>query len=111
MDLESQHKDRVVTLSGDIADPALAQRAVDLAVTTWGRLDGLIVNHGTLDPVAAMRDAKIMDWKAAFDTNVFGVVALVRIALRCKLEIGHNSPSRSYKQLWSLCAKAKAQFF
>lgn len=84
-DLEKQHPDRVAVLTGDMADTSLAQRTVDLAMQRFARIDGLIVNHGTLDPIDRMRDANVEDWKKAFDVNVFGVVALVGACLQFRV--------------------------
>lgn len=64
-------------LAGDMADPALPKRAVDLANERWGRLDSVIVNHGTLDPVKKVAETSAEEWKKGFDINVFSAVGLV----------------------------------
>jgi NAD(P)-dependent dehydrogenase (short-subunit alcohol dehydrogenase family) len=61
-----------------MSDFSLASKAVALATERWGRLDALIVNHGSLDPVKKVADATPEEWRAAFDTNVFSAVGLVR---------------------------------
>jgi NAD(P)-dependent dehydrogenase (short-subunit alcohol dehydrogenase family) len=69
---------RVEVLAGDLAaDEALAARAVHLAVERWGRLDALVVNHGSLEPVKKVADASVAEWRAAFEGGVFSVVGLV----------------------------------
>ena len=73
-----RHKGRVAVLVGDMGDTSFGQKIVDHALQRWGRIDGLIVNHGTLDPIDRIRDVHIQQWKRAFDVNVFGVVGLVR---------------------------------
>ena len=70
-------EDRVRVISGDLADFSLAQRAVDLAISTWGRLDGLVINHGQMDPVQRVADADLLEWKHSFDVNVFSYIAMV----------------------------------
>lgn len=42
-----------------------------------GRLDALIVNHGTLNPVKRVADSTPKEWRSAFDVNVFSAVGLV----------------------------------
>jgi NAD(P)-dependent dehydrogenase (short-subunit alcohol dehydrogenase family) len=60
-----------------MADPSVAPKAVELATSRWGRLDGVIVNHGTLEPVKKVADGTVEEWRKAFDTNVFSAVGLV----------------------------------
>jgi NAD(P)-dependent dehydrogenase (short-subunit alcohol dehydrogenase family) len=48
---------QVVTVPGDVADPALAQRLVDAATERFDRLDVLVTNAGSIQvgPALAMR--------------------------------------------------------
>lgn len=80
--LQNEYPDRVDYLTGDLADINLCERVVDLALEKWGRLDGLVVNHGRLDPVEKIVDVNIDDWKTTFDVNVFSAVSLVLINSR-----------------------------
>ncbi|CAI6340527.1 unnamed protein product [Periconia digitata] len=77
--------DRVEILAGDLSDFSqnFAGRAVDLAVSRWGRVDALVVNHGTLDPVKKIADLEpgVGEWRNGFDVNVFAGVDLVRAAI------------------------------
>lgn len=75
-------------LSGDLADFSIGKKAADLATATWNRLDGLVVNHGVLEPVKKICDTDAEEWRAAFDVNVFSGVALVpfcRVSFRTAL--------------------------
>lgn len=47
------------------------------AVKTFGRIDGLIVNHGRLSPITKIADSDAEEWRRAYDVNVFSAVALV----------------------------------
>ena len=38
-------------LPGDLTYYSVGKKAVDLAVSEWGKLDGMVLNHGTLGPV------------------------------------------------------------
>jgi NAD(P)-dependent dehydrogenase (short-subunit alcohol dehydrogenase family) len=75
--LQSEFPTQVEILTGDLADASVPPKAVALAQSKWGRLDGLVVNHGTLSPVSAVADLDIGAAKAAFDTNFFSAVAMV----------------------------------
>ena len=41
------------------------------------RLDGVIVNHGILDPVKRVANVEAEEWRNLFDVNVFSAIALV----------------------------------
>jgi NADP-dependent 3-hydroxy acid dehydrogenase YdfG len=75
--LRSDYPEQVQLLVGDLADFSLSQKAVDLAKSKWGRLDGLIINHGVLNPVTRIRDVEIEEWRECFNVNVFSAVAMV----------------------------------
>ncbi|MBE7180904.1 MAG: SDR family NAD(P)-dependent oxidoreductase [Terriglobus roseus] len=79
--LRAEAPERVQVLAGDMTDMTLGARAVELATSQWGALDGLVVNHGTLDPIARIADADVEDWRRAYDVNVLSAVALVKAAL------------------------------
>jgi NADP-dependent 3-hydroxy acid dehydrogenase YdfG len=79
--IRAEYPDQVKVVAGDLADFSLGENAVDLAASTWRRLDGLIINHGILDPVKRVIDCQAEEWRTSFDINVFSTVALVRINL------------------------------
>lgn len=62
-----------------MSDPALAGKAVDLAKSRWGRLDSVVINHGSLDPVKKVGESSVEEWKEAFGVNVFSAVGLVSL--------------------------------
>jgi len=76
--LQSQYPKQVRFVAGDLSDFSLGQKAVDLAVKEFGRLDGLIVNHGILEPVTRVGDSEAEEWRKNFDVNFFSAVAIVR---------------------------------
>lgn len=75
--LKSQRPDQVVTLAGDFSDLSLGGRAVELAISSFGRLDALVVNHGTLGKVSKIADCEISDFQTTMDVNFVGAVAIV----------------------------------
>ena len=75
--LAQEYPDQVQTLAGDLADFNLGQKAVDIAKSTWNRVDGLIINHGILNPVKRISDTDAKEWRNAFDVNVFSAIAMV----------------------------------
>ena len=75
--LRQRDPEHVRVLAGDLGDLSLAQKGVDLAAKEFGKLDGLIVNHGIIDPVTKLRDTNAEDWKKTFDVNFISAVAFV----------------------------------
>ncbi|KAF2828351.1 NAD(P)-binding protein [Ophiobolus disseminans] len=64
-----------------MADDNLAAQAVELAQSRWGRLDAVVLNHGTLEPVKKVADSTPGEWREAFGVNVFGAVGLIQASL------------------------------
>ncbi|KAI4100140.1 MAG: hypothetical protein L6R37_005655 [Teloschistes peruensis] len=73
--------DQVQVLAGDLNDFSLAKKAVDLAVSKWGKLDGMVLNHGVLGPVDRIANNDPQDWRSCFDVNLFSSIAFVTAAL------------------------------
>lgn len=75
--LQNENPKQVRFITGDMSDFSLGQKAVDLAVKEFGGLDGVIVNHGILEPVARIENSDAKDWSKLFDVNLFSAVAFV----------------------------------
>lgn len=73
--------DRVELVPGDASSPSLPSALADAALSRFGRIDALILNHGSLDPVAKIADSTPQEWRAAYDTNVFSTVGMIQAAL------------------------------
>lgn len=68
-------------MTGDAAEPRLAKDLVSVANERFGRLDSLIINHGSLDPVKKIADSSPDEWRKAYDVNIFSAVGMVQAAL------------------------------
>ncbi|KAA8647044.1 hypothetical protein EYZ11_010202 [Aspergillus tanneri] len=79
--LKNQYAKQVEVLNGDLADFSLGQKAVDLALKLFGRLDGLVLNHGVLGQVGKIAEADPEQWKQGFDVNFISLVAFVKAGL------------------------------
>ncbi|MCJ1281379.1 hypothetical protein MMC26_000698 [Xylographa opegraphella] len=80
-ELQAQHPAQVRVLAGDMANFDLAAKAVELTNKEFGRIDGLIINHGVLAPVTQVVDSNPEHWKQNFDVNFFSAVAFARAAI------------------------------
>ena len=75
--LKDEYGKQVEFLTGDLVDFSFAQKAVDLAIKSFGQLDGLVLNHGTLGQVGKVAEADPEQWKQGFDINFISLIAFV----------------------------------
>jgi len=73
--------DRLEIVQGDVSKDADQKKAVDLAVSKFGSLDGLILNAGILDPMKKVVNADIAEFKKLFDVNFFSLVTMLQAAI------------------------------
>lgn len=72
---------QATVVPGDITDPQTAPLLVQTAMDTYGRLDAVINNAGTLDPIATIADTTVDAWRETFEINFFSAYMLVQHAL------------------------------
>ena len=72
---------RVEVVAGDIRQPELCEQLVRTALDRFGRLDAVINNAATLEPVAPVAEADPDAWARALALNVIAPVLLSRAAL------------------------------
>ena len=73
--------DRVVTLTGDIAEPGTAQAAVAAATDRFGRLD-ILVNDAASYPDGTLLEMTPQDWDRVFRVNVTGSFMMMQAFAR-----------------------------
>jgi len=59
-----------ICLPGDVRDPHFAAALVDLAVKTWGGLDGAFNNAGTLGVMGPAEHMTLEQWNEVIETNL-----------------------------------------
>lgn len=80
-ELQELAPDRIAFKTGDLADQKCIKEAIDLAVSKFGRLDSLILNHGTLGQVKKIVDLEEEDWEDCFKTNFFSCAIAAKYAI------------------------------
>lgn len=64
-------------IQGDITQDNIAKSVITETLNKFGRLDSIVLNAGTLDPVARLENSTSSSWKECFDVNVFSNISLV----------------------------------
>lgn len=102
-DAEGKGIARIQATQCDVGDPDSAQRAIDAAIETFGRLDVLINNAGT-DKTCPIEELSVADWDRVMRTNLYGPFLLTKYAAqRMKQQgSGHivNVASTAAKRAW-----------
>lgn len=78
----------VISVFGDLADPAIPQKIVDAAIAAFGRIDILVNNAAVTDAATLAKDANIADLDADTWDRVLKVNTIAP-ALLCKHAIPH----------------------
>lgn len=73
---------RALLLPGDLTDADYCKKAVEKTVSDLGRLDILVNNAAFQNHVKAIEDISESQWERTFRTNVFGMFALTKAALK-----------------------------
>ena len=61
----------------DLTEPEVGKQIVKLALGMYGRLDGLVLNHGCLEPVKRVCQVDVDAWRKGFETNFFSYLDIV----------------------------------
>ncbi len=77
----------ILTVAGDIADPAVGARVIEQALATFGRVDTLVNNAGVFiaKPFTEYTDA---DYELATGVNLRGFFEVTKRAIAAMLEVG-----------------------
>jgi NAD(P)-dependent dehydrogenase (short-subunit alcohol dehydrogenase family) len=81
----------VVALQGDIADRTAAEALVDLATSTYGRLDVLCNNAGIMDYMQGVGELDDDVWRRVLRINVDGPMYTSRRAVQVMRDLGGGS--------------------
>ncbi|WQF83017.1 Putative short-chain dehydrogenase/reductase SDR, NAD(P)-binding domain superfamily [Colletotrichum destructivum] len=112
--LKAAHPGQVEYIAGDLGDLKTIPKIAEAAVKTFGKIDGIVINHGVLEPVTRLADSSIEEWKKAYDINVFSGLALVQASLQelrksqgCVLWVSSGAATGAYAA-WGAYGTSKA---
>lgn len=82
---------KIVGAQGNIADQATAESLIDLAISTYGRLDVLCNNAGVMDYMQGVGELSDDIWRRVLSINLDGPMFTSRKAIQYMLEHGGGS--------------------
>jgi short-subunit dehydrogenase len=96
-DLATEHAERVLVIDTDVRDAESVRAAVQRTVDRFGRID-VVANNAGFGLFGAVEEASDAQARAIFDTNVFGVLNVLRATLPVlrKQRSGHLLQGSSY---------------
>ncbi|KAL7948541.1 hypothetical protein V8C42DRAFT_314798 [Trichoderma barbatum] len=107
------HPSQVEYLVGDITSSGITERLTDLAVNSFGKIDGVVINHGVLEP-EKFATASLEDTKRLYDINFFSYIAMAKASLNevkktngCIVWVSSGAALKPYVA-WSTYGSSKA---
>ncbi|KAL7422460.1 hypothetical protein Q5752_003108 [Cryptotrichosporon argae] len=113
-DVAAAHADRVLVVQGDVGVEADNARLVARAVERWGRVDALVLNAGSLEPIGKLADLPTSSFIPYLQANLLSVLYLVQPALphlrqaRGRIVLVSSGAATGGYQAWGLYGLAKA---
>ncbi|KAM9883300.1 hypothetical protein VD0002_g1645 [Verticillium dahliae] len=80
-ELKTAYPTQVEYVAGDLGDLKSVPQVAHHASKTFGRIDGIVINHGVLTPLSRLENGSIEEWRKSYDINVFSGLAIVQAAL------------------------------
>ncbi|TMB54838.1 MAG: SDR family oxidoreductase [Deltaproteobacteria bacterium] len=82
---------RALAVPTDLAQPEQCRRLAETAHAAFGRIDVLVNNAFRSGPYDAVDASRLEDWRAVFDVNVFGTLALSQAVIPFMKTAGRGS--------------------
>ncbi|QSL66122.1 hypothetical protein MERGE_000497 [Pneumocystis wakefieldiae] len=79
--IQEKFESRIAIVQGDLKDAKTNIDSVNMAIERFGRLDSLILNAATVEPVGKIADVDVDSWKALFDVNYFSLLYMLNSAI------------------------------
>ncbi|MDM1523107.1 SDR family oxidoreductase [Empedobacter sp. 225-1] len=79
LEIEKKNEGKVIFLKGDVSQEAVAQEAVELALTKFGKLTGL-VNNAHVSRQKPLMELTEDDWSISFDTGFRATLNFMKAA-------------------------------
>ncbi|PHH84185.1 hypothetical protein CDD83_2341 [Cordyceps sp. RAO-2017] len=111
--LKNSHPGRVEYVAGDMTSPHMAGALAELAVKSFGKIDGIVLSHGVLDP-RRIETSTVDGWKHVYDVNVFSCLAMAKAGVDelrkskgCVVWVSSGAANKPYTG-WAAYGSSKA---
>ncbi|KAM4063732.1 short chain dehydrogenase [Hirsutella rhossiliensis] len=111
--IKQSHPGQVEYVAGDMRSSHMPGALTSLALKSFGKLDGIVLNHGLLDPHKI--DSSMLDgWKHLYDVNVFSCLAMAKAGIAelrksrgCIVWVSSGAATKPYTA-WAAYGSSKA---
>ncbi|KID73749.1 uncharacterized protein G6M90_00g001270 [Metarhizium brunneum] len=111
--IKNAYPGQVEYVAGDMTSPEMPDKLTSLAVTSFGKLNGLVINHGLLVS-SRLENTSIDTFKNLYNVNVFSCLAMAQAALGelrktkgCVVWVSSGAALKPYTG-WSAYGSSKA---
>lgn len=99
---DSVGADKLQYVIGDVSKDEVNQKAVDAAINSWGKIDGVALNAGVMAPIE-----RICDMKSAEVTKIFNINVVAHVSM---VSLGHRRHARQVTKFpIALCRNSASQ--
>lgn len=83
LSIDAGPQNQLQIIECDVSNEPRLRQAISEADEKYGRIDGLILNAGVVNPMGRINslDNNIDSWKALFDVNFFSLVSALKAAI------------------------------
>ncbi|KAG8948114.1 hypothetical protein FRC04_010026 [Tulasnella sp. 424] len=79
--LATEFPSTLTVVQGDVTSSQSISATIKTAVDTYGHLDSVVLNAGTLGSISKISSSSTSEWKEVFDVNFFSLVEIIQSAL------------------------------
>ncbi|KAI5857384.1 hypothetical protein GGS23DRAFT_587832 [Durotheca rogersii] len=79
--IRAEGRGETASCQGDVTDPDDCRKIVDVAMTTFGRVDILVNNVGIIGAKGTATEFDLEQWRRGLDVNVTSMANMVRLAV------------------------------
>lgn len=79
--LATEFPSTLTVVQGDVTSSQSISATIKTVVDTYGHLDSVVLNAGTLGSISKISSSSTSEWKDVFDINFFSLVEIIQSAL------------------------------
>jgi len=80
LELAARYPEKALAVALDVTSPQQREAVIETALARFGQID-VLVNNAGIDFLGAVEEQREEDYRALFEVNYFGAVAMIRLVL------------------------------